>query len=62
MKLKPNLEVGHPETIPDDRQTEDEMARQHLGGSRGAKELGSAPMTPQRRKKMPSSNDPGHTA
>ncbi len=47
---------------PEERQTEDEMAREHLGGPRGAVELKPAPMTPQRRKKTPEDNDPGHTA
>jgi hypothetical protein len=45
-----------------DRPTEDDIAQARLGGPRGAPELKPAPMTPQRRKKMPSKIDPGHTA
>lgn len=45
------------------RQTEDEMQREALGGTRGAPELKDAPMTPQREKKTPRTNDdPGHVA
>jgi hypothetical protein len=51
-----------PEKQAEERQTEDELAREHLGGSRGADEIKPAPMTPQRRKKMPAGTDPGHTA
>jgi len=46
-----------------DRPTEDEVARERLGGSRGAAELDPAPMTRQRRIKTPSNDaEPGHTA
>jgi hypothetical protein len=46
----------------DDRPTEDDIAREHLGGPKGAKELRPAPMTRQRRIKTPASDpDPGHT-
>jgi hypothetical protein len=52
-------------STPDDadRPTEDDVARERLGGSRGAAELDPAPMTRQRRIKTPSNDtDPGHTA
>jgi hypothetical protein len=47
----------------DDRPSEDDVARDRLGGPRGAPELKPAPMTRQRRIKTPE-NDPesGHTA
>jgi hypothetical protein len=45
-----------------ERQTEDEMQQAALGGTRGAPELHDAPITPQRAKKTPRSNDPGHVA
>ncbi len=46
-----------------DRPTEDDVARERLGGSRGAAELKPAPMTRLRRIKTPSNDDePGHTA
>jgi hypothetical protein len=51
-----------PNKQPEERQTEDEIAREHLGGPRGSVELKPAPMTPQRRKKTPEDDDPGHTA
>ena len=45
-----------------ERKTEDEVAREHLGGVKGSKELPPAPMTPQQEKNMPKPLDPGHTA
>ncbi len=46
-----------------DRPTEDDVARERLGGSRGAAELKPAPMTRLRRIKTPSNDaEPGHTA
>ncbi len=46
-----------------DRPTEDDVARERLGGTRGAAELEPAPMTRQRRIKTPSNDvEPGHTA
>jgi hypothetical protein len=46
-----------------DRPTENDVARERLGGSRGAAELDPAPMTRQRQIKTPSSDtEPGHTA
>ena len=47
---------------PEDRPTEDDIARESLGGPKGAPELKPAPMTRQRRIKTPESEpDPGHT-
>jgi len=46
-----------------DRPTEDDLARERLGGSRGAPDLEPAPMTRQRQIKTPSNDiEPGHTA
>jgi hypothetical protein len=46
-----------------DRPSEDDLARERLGGPRGAPELRPAPMTRQRRNKMPVCDfEPGHTA
>lgn len=46
-----------------DRPTEDDVARERLGGPKGATELKPAPMTRQRRIKTPSNDtEPGHTA
>jgi hypothetical protein len=46
-----------------DRPTEDELARGHLGGTRGHPSLGEAPMTGQRRKKtFPKDENDGHVA
>jgi hypothetical protein len=46
-----------------DRPTEDDIARTRLGGPKGATELKPAPMTRQRRIKMPPNDtEPGHTA
>ena len=59
--MKPKAE----RTLPGNQHpTEDELAREHLGGPRGAKELEPAPMTPQREKKMPlgEKRNTGHTA
>jgi hypothetical protein len=52
-----------PSIAPDgSRLTEDEMARARLGGTRGAPELGEAPMVPQQGKNTPRNYEPGHTA
>lgn len=45
-----------------ERPTEDDIARATLGGTRGAAQLDAAPMTPQRDKKTPTRNEPGHVA
>jgi hypothetical protein len=46
-----------------DRPSEDDVARDRLGGPRGAPELQPAPMTRQRRIKTPDNDtEPGHTA
>lgn len=54
--MKPKADIPEEE-----RPTEDELARKHLGGNKGD---GSpdAPMTNQREKKTPRNDDPGHTA
>jgi hypothetical protein len=45
------------------RPTEDDLAREHLGGTRGHPSLGEAPMTEQRRKKtFPKDENDGHVA
>jgi hypothetical protein len=52
-----------PSIAPDGgRRTEDEIARERLGGTRGARELGEAPMVPQQGKNTPRNYEPGHTA
>ncbi len=57
-KMKPKAEV---ENV--DRPSEDELARERLGGPKGAAELKPAPMTRQRQIKTPSNDsEPGHTA
>ncbi len=57
-------DIVSPPIAPRDkaRQTEDEIARERLGGSRGARELGEAPMVPQQGKNTPRDVEPGHTA
>jgi hypothetical protein len=57
-----SCEPGADEAGPADRPTEDDVARAHLGGPRGAPELDPPPMTRQRRIKTPSNGEPGHTA
>jgi hypothetical protein len=44
------------------RRTEDEIARRNLGGTRGAPELGEAPLVPQQAENTPRKVEPGHTA
>jgi len=52
-----------PQADDTDRPTEDDVARERLGGSRGAPDLEPAPMTRQRQIKTPSNDgEPGHTA
>jgi hypothetical protein len=46
-----------------DRPSEDDVARDRLGGPKGSPELKPAPMTRQRRIKTPKNDtEPGHTA
>ncbi len=46
-----------------ERPTEDDLAREHLGGTRGDPSLREAPMTEQRRKKtFPKDENDGHVA
>jgi Protein of unknown function (DUF2934) len=52
----------HWDQAENERKTEDEMAREKLGGVKGSKELKPAPMTPQREKKTPKNYQPGHVA
>src|SRR4051812_28530723 len=40
--------------------TEDDIARARLGGTRGARELGEAPLVPQARQQTPRKIDDGH--
>lgn len=56
--------MSSPRLAPDDeRPTEDDIARAHLGGTRGSPDLPDAPMTPQRAKKTPAIIPRGgHTA
>ena len=42
--------------------TEDQIARARLGGTRGAPELGQAPLAPQAREQTPRKVDDGHVA
>ena len=52
-----------PQAADTERPTEDDVARERLGGSRGAPNLKPAPMTRQRQIKTPShDSEPGHTA
>jgi hypothetical protein len=44
------------------RPTEDDIAQARLGGTRGARKLGAAPMTPQLEENTPPPADPGHVA
>jgi hypothetical protein len=44
------------------RLSEDDQARAMLGGTRGAPQLGEAPMVPQQEKNTPRQFEPGHTA
>lgn len=57
-------DVDAPRLAPEsERPSEDEIARAHLGGTRGSPELPDAPMTPQRAKKTPHAiSRGGHTA
>jgi hypothetical protein len=58
MKPKSGNDPGN----ANDRRTEDEIAREHLGGPRGSKDLPPAPMTPEQRRQVPPDDEPGHTA
>ena len=58
IEVKSRIEV----IDPADRPTEDDVARERLGGPRGAPELKPVPMTRQREIKTPLDVDPGHTA
>jgi len=45
-----------------ERVTEDDIAQASLGGTRGSRDLGDAPMVPQQGKNTPRRYEPGHTA
>jgi hypothetical protein len=45
-----------------ERPTGDQIARARLGGTRGAPELGQAPLVPQAREQTPRNIDDGHVA
>jgi hypothetical protein len=44
------------------RQTEDEIAREHLGGVKGSRNLKPAPMTRREAEQISPNDDDGHTA
>ena len=61
--LRPKREMMSPKVSEDDRQTEDDLARQKLGPRGVPGEPDTAKMTPQRKKKTPEVGDfDGHTA
>ena len=45
-----------------ERQTEDQIALERLGGVKGSPELPPAPLTKQEAEQMPPIDDPGHVA
>jgi hypothetical protein len=47
---------------PKERQTEDQIALERLGGVKGAPELPAAPLTRQEAEQLPQNDDPGHAA
>jgi hypothetical protein len=47
---------------PEDRPTEDDIARERLGGPKGSPELEPAPLTRQERVQNSPNDDPGHVA
>jgi hypothetical protein len=57
------MHKGRSQADDTDRPSEDDLARERLGGPKGSPELKPAPMTRQRRIKTPESDtEPGHTA
>jgi hypothetical protein len=57
------MRKGRSQADDTDRPSEDDMARERLGGPKGSPELKPAPMMRQRRIKTPESDtEPGHTA
>jgi hypothetical protein len=48
--------------ISGERPTEDDIAQARLGGPRGARELGAAPLVPQQAENMPPPVGGGHVA
>jgi hypothetical protein len=51
-----------PKSERGERITEDENARDTLGGVKGAEKLPPAPMTKQEKQQTPDNDDPGHVA
>jgi hypothetical protein len=51
-----------PKAQREERKTEDQMAREKLGGVKGSPELPPAPLTRQEAEQMPRTDDPGHVA
>jgi hypothetical protein len=46
----------------DERPTEDDIARETLGGPKGSRELEPAPLTRREREQNSPNDDPGHVA
>jgi hypothetical protein len=66
-KAPPQLQVPVPDPAAalfadGNRPTEDDIAQARLGGPRGARELGEAPMVRQVAVNTPTPVDPGHVA
>jgi hypothetical protein len=57
-----NNDPKRPTDRGDKRPTEDDRARERLGGPRGSPALPPAPLTPQERKQVSPDDDPGHVA
>jgi hypothetical protein len=51
-----------PKAQREERKTEDQMAREKLGGVKGSPELPPAPLTRQEAEQMSRIDDPGHVA
>jgi hypothetical protein len=51
-----------PKAERQERVTEDQAAREKLGGVKGSPELPPAPLTRQEDEQMPRNDDPGHVA
>jgi hypothetical protein len=51
-----------PKAQREERKTEDQTAREELGGVKGSSELPPAPLTRQEEEQMPRNDEPGHVA
>jgi len=51
-----------PKAQQQERQTEDQIALERLGGVKGAHELPPAPLTRQEAEQLSQNDDPGHVA